>query len=50
MKKILLNYDQVIELTKTFKKMHESDDMDDYSHGISDGIEFVLFLTERMEK
>ena len=50
MKRVLLNYQQVIELAKAFQKMNTSDDMDDYQHGLIDGIEFVLFLTERMEE
>lgn len=50
MKRILFNFDQVIELAKKYQAMNTSDDMDDYSHGIVDGIEFVLFLTERMEE
>jgi hypothetical protein len=49
-KKALLDYIQVFYLAKKFQEMHESKDMDDYSHGVVDGIEFVLFLTERMEK
>ena len=49
MKKILFNFEQVIELAKKYKSMHESDDMDDYSMGVTDGIDFVLFLTERLE-
>ena len=49
MKKVLFNFEQVIELAKKYKSMHEADDMDDYSHGVTDGIDFVLFLTERLE-
>lgn len=49
-KRVLFSFDQVMELSKKFKEMHNTEDMDDYAHGVIDGIEFVLFLTERMEK
>lgn len=49
-KRVLFNFEQVIELSKKYQSIHESKNMDDYEHGIVDGIEFVLFLTERMEK
>lgn len=48
-KRILFSPEQVIQLAKQYQKMHISDDMDDYSHGIVDGIEFILLLKERME-
>ena len=48
-KRVLFSLDQVFELAKAYQKQHKSDDMDDYSQGIVDGIEFVLFLRERME-
>ena len=44
------NSTEVFYLAKKFQDMYNTDDMDDYSHGVVDGIEFVLFLTERMEK
>ena len=52
MKLVLFDFNQVIELAKKYQLMHmdKPEDMDDYSHGVIDGIEFVLFLTERMEK
>ena len=50
MKRVIFNSTEVFYLAKKFQDMHNTDDMDDYSHGIVDGIEFVLFLTERMEK
>lgn len=50
MKRVLLDMSQVMYLATQFQKMHNTDDMDDYSHGVVDGIEFVLFLTERCEK
>ncbi len=48
-KAIILNYNDVIKLTKVWKKINTSNDMSDYEHGVCDGLEFVLFLTERME-
>lgn len=48
--RVLFSPDQVIELSKIWQKIHITDDMDDYSHGVTDGIEFVLFLYERCEK
>ena len=50
MKRVIFNSDDVFKLARKYQKMNESDDMDDYQHGVVDGIEFVLFLTERMEK
>ena len=50
MKRVILNSTEVFYLAKKFQDMHISDDMDDYSHGIVDGIEVVLFLIERMER
>ena len=49
-KPVLFDFNQVIELAKHYKHMHESDDMSDYEHGVVSGIEFVLFLVERCEK
>ena len=49
-KRILFNITEVMELAKKYQQMHHSDDMDDYSHGIVDGIECVLFLMERCEE
>ena len=46
-KKILFNFQDIIELAKAYQKMNDIDD--EYQHGIIDGIEFVLLLTERME-
>ena len=48
-KRVLFSLDQVFELAKAYQKHMEGTDMDDYSQGIVDGIEFVLFLRERME-
>ena len=48
-KKILFNFQDIIELAKAYQKMNDIDDADEYQHGIIDGIEFVLLLTERME-
>lgn len=50
MKRVLFNHEQVMRLAKDFQNSHESEDMDDYSHGVVDGIEFILFLYERCEK
>lgn len=49
MKRMLFNFSQVMELAKKFQQMHISNDMDGYEYGVVDGIEFVLFLTKRME-
>ena len=48
-KRVLFSLEQVFALVRAYQKQHESNDMDDYSQGIVDGIEFVLFLRERME-
>ncbi len=50
MKPVLFNFEQVLELTKSFRKLHVSDDMDDYEMGVVAGIDFLLFLYERCEK
>ena len=50
MKRVLFDFNQVIELAKKYQSMNKSDDMGDYEHGIVDGIEFILLLTERLEK
>ena len=48
-KTVIFNGQNVIELIKAWKKINTSDDMNDYEHGVCDGLEFVLFLTERTE-
>lgn len=50
MNSVIFNFDQIIELAKKFQKMHYSEDMDDYEHGVYDGLEFILFLYSRCEK
>jgi len=49
MPKILFNANEVIALIKAYKKHNESEDMDDYTVGIIQGLDFVLFLMEKME-
>ena len=48
-KRVLFSYEEVVGLMKAYQQMHNSNDMDDYEHGIVDGVEFFLFLNERME-
>ena len=48
-KRVLFSLDQVFELAKVYQKHMKVTYIDDYSQGIVDGIEFVLFLRERME-
>ncbi len=48
-KRIIFSIDNILKLAKEYQKMHMNDNMDDYEHGIVDGLEFVIFLTERME-
>ena len=50
MTKVLFNFEQVMELVKKYKKMHESDNMNDYEMGVIDGIDVLLYLYERCEK
>ncbi len=50
MTKVLFNFPQVMELVKKYKKMHISDDMNDYEMGVIDGIDVLLYLYERCEK
>ena len=49
-KPVLFTFEQVLELTKKYQKMHKSEDMSDYEMGVVEGIDFVLFLYERCEK
>ncbi len=46
---ILFTIEEIIELAKAYKKIHKSDDMDDYDHGIVQGIDYVLYLCEALE-
>lgn len=50
MKRVLFSSEDVINMARAWQKYHHTDDMDDYSHGIVDGLEFVLFLMERCEE
>lgn len=49
-KPVLFNFEQVLELTKSYQKMHKSKDMSDYEMGVVEGIDFVFFLYDRCEK
>lgn len=47
--KILFNIDEVITLINAYRKHHESDDMDDFTHGVIQGLDVVLLLLDRLE-
>ena len=50
MRRVLFNFDQVEKLSRQFQKMNNLPEASEYEQGISDGIEFVFFLFERMEE
>ena len=49
MTKLLLNTDEIIELVKSYKKIY-SKRYSDYEIGVTQGLDFVLYLFEAMEK
>lgn len=50
MKRVLFTLQEVMGMVKKYQQIHKSDDMSEYSHGVVNGIDVVLFLMESCEE